>query len=176
MAEAYRLGMEWQDAAVKEQLAVGLSFDIRDEDALSWARTKVGELIKGVDATTSEEIRKIVEDALKERKTMKEVKEAIREKFLQYSAYRSSLIAVMELGNSYEQGKKAQFSRYADRFGVDGFKRSFTQGDSSVRPTHKQNADAGWIPASRLFPGTNTDTAPHGFNCRCNVQWSLWDQ
>lgn len=116
MAEAYRLGMEWQDKSVQEQLAVGLTFDIRNEDALAWARTKVGELIKGVDATTAEEIRKLIEDALKERKTMAEVKQAIHEKFLQYSAYRSSLIAVMELGNSYEQGKKAQFQRYADQF------------------------------------------------------------
>ncbi len=172
---AYSLGLTAGEIDIQEQLTIGLSMDIVNEDSVKWAQQRVGELIKGVDETTQKEIQAIIESALTEGKSMKDIKEEIYAKFLQYTEYRANLIAVMEMGNAFEQGKKAQFGRYQNHFGIVGYKRSFTQGDSNVRPEHTTNARAGWIRANELFPGTLTDTAPHGFNCRCNVQYSLYD-
>ena len=47
---------------------------------------------------------------------MKTIKDEIRSKFIEYSEYRANLIAVMETGNAYEQGKKTQFARYQEKF------------------------------------------------------------
>ncbi len=142
LADLYVLGMELQEIDVQEQLSIGLSFDIENKEAIEWARTRVGELISGVNETTKKEIQKIIESALLEQKSMKEIKDEIYRKFIQYSSYRANLIAVMETGNAFEQGKKVQFGKYADKFGITGYKRSKTQGDDRVRQTHKQNMDA----------------------------------
>lgn len=83
---------------------------------------------------------------------MQDIVTRITEKFSQYSEYRANLIAVMETGMAYEQGKKQQYQEYANKFGVTGYKKSFTQGDSRVRPTHQENAAAGWIRATEMFP------------------------
>lgn len=176
LANIYMLGMTVQEKTIQDDIAVGLSFDIKNEDAIAWAETRVGELIKWVDETTQKEIQSIIESAFTNGKSMNEIKDEIFAKFIQYSEYRASLIAVMETGNAYQQGKKAQFWRYQEKFGVVGFKRSKTQGDSNVRPTHIQNQLAWWIPANQNFPWTWTDDAPHGFNCRCNVTYSIYDQ
>lgn len=149
---AYSIGLDAQEAEIAESLAVGLSMDVPSTEALEWAKVRAAEMIKDVDGTTMAEIRKIIEDALTEGKTLKAVRDEIYAKFAQYSAYRASLIAVMEIGNAFEQGKRAQFSRYQSQFGREGWKRSYTQGDSNVRETHRQNAEAGWIPANQPFP------------------------
>lgn len=47
---------------------------------------------------------------------MSTIKQEIYDKFLQYTEYRANLIAVMEMGNAFEQGKKAQFERYQSHF------------------------------------------------------------
>lgn len=107
-------------------------------------------------------------------KSMKDVKQEIYDMFAGYSEYRSSLIAVMETGNAYEKGKRAQFDGYTAKFNAQGWKKSLVA-DLTARPTHIQNQKDGWIPKTQLFSGTKTDIAPHGFNCRCTVIYSIFD-
>lgn len=44
--EVYTLGMTMQEADIQEQIEIGISMDIKNEEALKWAKTRVGELIK----------------------------------------------------------------------------------------------------------------------------------
>ena len=142
LIDIYTLGMTIQDAIVQSEITIGLSIDIRNEDAIAWAKKRAGELIKGVNETTQKEIQVIIDSALTGGKSMKDIKDEITSKFIEYSEYRASLISIMETGTAFEQGKKSQFARYQDKFGMVGYKRSRTQDDSNVRPTHKENADA----------------------------------
>lgn len=129
-------------------------------------------MISEIDETTREEIWKIIEYWISKRDTLGEIAKKIYDKFLKYSTYRSSLIAVMEVWNAYEFGSRKQHDEYTKKFGVTWYKRSITQ-DDSARKSHIENKKAWWIPKNELFPWTNTDHAPHSFNCRCYTDYSI---
>ena len=129
--------------------------------------------MKQVNDTTKDEVRTLFSKAWEENWSVSDISSAIEEKFTQFSKYRASLIATMEVANAYEVGKKDQFALYQNYYHFDGFKRSQTQHDSGVRYTHALNEIEGWIPEKQLFSGTETDHAPHGFNCRCVTLRSL---
>lgn len=46
LADTYILGMTLQELDIQEQLTIGLSFDIVNQNAIDWADSRVGELIK----------------------------------------------------------------------------------------------------------------------------------
>jgi len=154
---------------------IWLSLDIwiSNEFALDYANSRAWELISEIDDTTREEIWKIIEYWLSKWNTLKDIAKKIDEKFLKYSTYRSSLIAVMEVWNAYEFGSRKQHDEYTKHFDVVWYKRSKTQWDSNVRATHIINEEAWWISKNELFPWTNTDHAPHWFNCRCYTDYSI---
>ena len=154
---------------------IWLSLDIwiSNELGLDYAKNRAWELISDIDDTTREEIWKIIEYWLSKWNTLKEIAKKIDEKFLKYSTYRSSLIAVMEVWNAYEFGSRKQHDEYTKHFDVVWYKRTITQGDSNARASHIKNEEVWWILKNELFPWTNTDHAPHWFNCRCYTDYSI---
>ncbi len=172
---AYSLGRESQFADIVAELSVDVSFELDNAGAQSYASERAGSLISGVNETTKKEIGDLILKASQEKWSLGKVSEEIRSRFEEFGKYRANLISVMEMGNAYEAGKRSQFDSYAAEMGTVGWKRSQTQGDDKVRPSHWANQEAGWIPANELFPGTQTDHAPHGFNCRCVTSYRLTD-
>jgi hypothetical protein len=79
----------------------------------------------------------------------------------------------MEVWNAYEFGSRKQHDEYTKHFDVVWYKRTITQGDSNARASHIKNEEAWWILKTELFPWTNTDHAPHWFNCRCYTDYSI---
>jgi hypothetical protein len=79
----------------------------------------------------------------------------------------------MEVWNAYEYWSRKQHDEYTKNFWVTWYKRSKTQGDSNARESHLKNEEAWWIAKNELFPWTNTDHAPHWFNCRCYTDYSI---
>ena len=142
---------------------------------LEYAKSRAWELISEIDETTGKELSVIIEYWIKNWNTLQEIAESIDKKFLNYSTYRSSLIAVMEVWNSYEYWARKQHDEYTEHFWVTWYKRSKTQWDSNARASHVENEKAWWILKNELFPWTNTDHAPHWFNCRCYTDYSLVD-
>ena len=154
---------------------IWLSLDIwiSNELGLDYAKNRAWELISEIDDTTREEIWKIIEYWISKWDTLQEIAKKIDDKFLKYSTYRSSLISVMEVWNAYEFGSRKQHDEYTEHFDVIWYKRTKTQGDSNARESHIKNEEAWWILKNELFPWTNTDHAPHWFNCRCYTDYSI---
>ena len=150
------------------------SLEIDNPLATRYATNRSMEMVKWVGETTRTQMRELFARSFTESWTMFETVQAIVDDF-GFSPYRAALIAHMETATAYEVGKAEQFSKYANMGGLIWWKRSITQHDSVVRPEHTQNEDDGWIPNSQPFSGTQTDYAPHGFNCRCVVVRSLID-
>ena len=155
-------------------IQVSWMMEIDNVYATDYAKNRAWELISKVKETKKKQVRDLFYRAFSESWTMYETVQAIMDDFW-FSEYRSALIAHMETANAYEVGKAQQFSKYANMAGVTGWKRSKTQHDSVVRPSHQQNEDEWWIPNTQLFSGTLTEYAPHGFNCRCVIVRSLID-
>ena len=169
----WQIEQEQKSRVELKNIWLSLDIWISNEFALDYAKKRAWEFIWEIDDTTREEIWKIIEYWLSKWNTLKEIAKKIDEKFLKYSTYRSSLIAVMEVWNAYEFGSRKQHDEYTKHFDVVWYKRTKTQGDSNARVTHIINEEAWWIPKNELFPWTNTDHAPHWFNCRCYTDYSI---
>ena len=152
---------------------IKVDIEISNEYWFEYAKSRAWELISEIDGTTQKELSVIIEYWIKNWNTLQEIANSIDKKFLNYSTYRSSLIAVMEVWNSYEYWARKQHDEYTEHFWITWYKRSKTQWDSSARASHVENEKAWWIPKNELFPWTNTDHAPHWFNCRCYTDYSI---
>lgn len=160
--------MIWQDTTNREVASqVNVLMELKNAYADAYAANRAGELMRAVNDTTKAEVRSLFNKWFQENWSLKEISNAIDEQFTQFGKYRANLIATMEVANAYEVGKKEQFSSYQSYFRVTGYKRSQSQQDSAVRYTHSLNEIDGWIPEDKTFSWTDTDHAPHWFNCRC---------
>ena len=169
----WQLEQEQKSKLELENIWLTLDIWISNEYQLEYAKNRAWELISEIDDTTREEIWKIIEYWISKWDTLQEIAKKIDDKFLKYSTYRSSLIAVMEVWNAYEYWSRKQHDEYTKNFWVTWYKRSKTQGDSNARESHLKNEEAWWIAKNELFPWTNTDHAPHWFNCRCYTDYSI---
>ncbi len=169
----WQLEQEQKSKLELENIWLSLDIWISNEYQLEYAEKRAWEMISEIDETTREEIWKIIEYWISKWDTLGEIAKKIDDKFLKYSTYRSSLIAVMEVWNAYEYWSRKQHDEYTKNFGVTWYKRSITQWDSNARESHIENENAWWIAKNKLFPWTNTDHAPHWFNCRCYTDYSI---
>ena len=141
----WQLEQEQKSKLELENIWLTLDIWISNEYQLEYAKNRAWELISEIDDTTREEIWKIIEYWISKWDTLQEIAKKIDDKFLKYSTYRSSLIAVMEVWNAYEYWSRKQHDEYTKNFWVTWYKRSKTQGDSNARESHLKNEEAWWI-------------------------------
>jgi hypothetical protein len=128
-------------------------------------RTRAASRISGIDSTTRGILEQIIATALSEgwayNRLAREIRAAVRE----FSASRSRLIAVTEIGQAYIDGQVAA-ARAREGAGVRVEKQWQTVGDDRVSDGCRSNAAAGWIPLGQPFPSGHN--APLRFpGCRC---------
>jgi len=141
---------------------------ISNEYALEYADKHSWELLLQVNDTTQKAMTQIITDGIKDSNSIDVIAWQIKDKFANYTLYRSTLIATMEVAQAYSQWEKKQYDIWGSEFWVTGFKRSITQHDESVRESHKANELAWWISRNQVYPWTWTMNAPHWFMCRCH--------
>ena len=172
----WKLGKkEAVDEFYKDFIRVGQKPDeiyISNDDIIKYAKQRAWWLIKQVDETTKKQINAIITKWLKENWTLNQLKQEIRNKFKQFSTYRAALIAHMETATAYSVARKNQIKHFQTNSKIQMRKRAKTQQDDKVRPSHRANELAWWIPANQVYPGTWTMNAPHWFFCRCSDIYS----
>lgn len=149
---------------------LGKNFDgfyLENAEAVEYANNHAWELISGIDETTKKTIQSILANAFASGWSKTETISAIQKEFEEFGKVRASLIAQMETVLAHEHGEAVRFAKFAEEAGVKGWKRSKTQGDEKTRRSHLVNEIDGWIENDKLFSGTSTLHAPHGFRCRC---------
>lgn len=177
LSEIYLLGMtEWLAENNSELLKVWVWEKLEllsNEFEVNYAKENAGRLIQQIDSTTQKDIWAIISKWIEESLSIWAIATNIQEKFSSYSLYRATLITNQEVSQAYEFWKKQNFENNKSSLWVVWWKRSITQWDDGVRPSHLQNEMDGWIPADRVFSWTGTDIAPHWIWCRCYIQYSL---
>lgn len=177
LAEIYLLGMtEWLSENNSELLKVWAETHLEllsNNYEIDYAKENAWRLIQQIDSTTQKDIWDIISKGIEASLSIPEIATNIQEKFASYSLYRATLIANQEVSQAYESWKKQNFENNKSSLWIMGWKRSITQWDDWVRPTHLQNEMDGWIPADKVFSWTGTDIAPHWIWCRCYIQYSL---
>lgn len=145
----YELGQNDEAQAVTHE-----DITVHGKYAQRYAERASAEMVTRINDTTKKELRELFAQEWRAGSSLATMTGKIQEKFTNFNAYRSALIATQETSMAYENGKTDMFADLARREGVTGWKKAITQQDDSVRDSHRQNARDGWIPNNEPFSGT----------------------
>ena len=166
------LGVNAMVKRVATKAAEVFVFELTDAEVIAALENRAIKYGRGLTAETIQDARSAVKDGFfLGTKTIDEVAATIRAGN-GTSAWRALKIARTETQAAYST---AMFDMYY-RSGVRR-KRWLTVGDQRVRPSHVDNASAGWLtavdtfPSGQLHPGEGVDSV----NCRCSLQADLDD-
>lgn len=177
LEEIYFLGLNDEKINLEEHLKsywyIAPEIILDNSFVLDFAKNRAWELIKQIDETSKKEMQILIWESLKNKLTINEIAQKIKEKFDKYSLYRASLIAQQETAMAYSQATRKQNDIFTKKLWITGWKRAVTQKDSNVRKSHLINETEGWIPKNQVFSWTGDDNAPFWFFCRCRVDYSL---
>jgi len=151
----------------------GSTFDLSNPRAVAWFKKFGGSVdyIKGIQKATSDQVKTIIQQAIDEGWSYNETAKAISDQFDEFSRDRANLIAVTEIGNSYEEGNRSFADSLAEA-GIHIVKSWQTSKDDKVSDGCQENEDAGWIELDEPFP--SGDQQPLRFpGCRC---YAIYEQ
>lgn len=149
------------------ELAIELSFDLKNPRAVAWLEKAAGEMIANVNDATRSAIADIVTDGAANGFSYDRIAREIVAKFDDFASKRARTIAVTELGNAYEQGTIEAAQQIAQA-GVALEKAWLTAGDDRVSADCEANGAAGYIDLDDDFPSGDARPLAHP-NCRCTL-------
>ena len=177
----YRAGSKAQGQALKIG-KYGLDFDMTYPDAeryMSRLRSLNLSNYRGsITRTTKDRIRAILTESVRSGRTYDETAKLIKDqgKAGVFSKERGKLIAVNQVGNAHEEGKRIMAEKFTQETGIRIKKSWQTSNDDRVTEECQDYEDMGWIGVDDPFvssSGTSDQRAPRETNprCRCNTAY-----
>lgn len=163
-------------AAAKHRVAefgVSFAFDLKNPRAIAAIKDRAAAAVTEIDATTREEIARIVTQGMEDGYNYQQVARQIVAKYDEFGVgkpqahirNRAELIAVTEAAEAYEIGNRLVIDEMA-AVGLEMEKQWSTVGDERVSAGCRANSQAGWIPVDQPFPSGHQH-APRFPGCRC---------
>jgi len=149
---------------------VTIAFNLENPRAVAWAASRAAAEVTKIDAVTKEAINRAIVNAVANGHSYTRTAETLAKMF-EFSPGRAKRIAVYEIGSAYEQGKKMA-AREMEAAGLRMEKKWQSVGDDRVRPAHRENQGAGWLPIDDTFP-SGDDIPPADPGCRCVGLWRM---
>lgn len=157
--------------AAAEQEELGISWNLENPRAVQYAQQHAAAQVTKINDTTRSYLNSMVSQAVAEGHSYDRLSEAIAARFIEFATGgdnpRSRRIAVFELGNAYEAGNEMA-ARELVGAGLMMQKKALTAGDDRVRPSHVDNAAAGWLEIDDPFPSGDM-RFPSDPGCRCTT-------
>lgn len=143
------------------------TFNLANPRAVAWFHEHGGSVdyIKGIQQTTGDQIRTIIEEGLKKGQSYTQTAKQISEQFDEFSRSRAQRIAVYETAQAYEQGNML-FAQSLKDDGIEMEKFYQTSEDDRVSELCRGNQDDGWIPIDQ-YHKSGVQEPPGHLNCRC---------
>jgi hypothetical protein len=142
-----------------------IAFGINNPRAVSYAVVHAAEQVTRINDATREGINRIIVRAIEDGRSYSAVQRELMDA-MEFSRRRARNIAVYEIGDAYEAGKRMAVDEMRLQ-GLEMVKAWSSVGDDRVRPEHQANQAAGWIGINDLFPGDSAERAPTDPGCRC---------
>ncbi len=166
------------DAAAQHRVAefgIDYAFDLKNPRALAAIKGRAAAAVTEIDATTREEIARIVTQGMEEGYSYQKVARQIVAKYEEFGVgkpqahirNRAELIAVTEAAEAYETGNRLVIDEMV-AVGLEMEKSWSTVGDDRVSDGCRTNGQAGWIPVDEPFPSGHQH-APRFPGCRCAI-------
>lgn len=163
-------------AAAKHRVAefgVGFAFDLKNPRAVQAIKDRGAAAVKEIDATTREEIARIITQGMEDGYNYQQVARQIVAKYDEFGVgkpqahirNRAELIAVTEAAEAYEIGNRLVIDEMT-AVGLVMEMSWSTVGDERVSEGCIANAAVGWIPVDQLFPSGHQHP-PRFPGCRC---------
>lgn len=158
-------------------LRVRTSFDLASPEAIEALRERAATRVAGINATTRDDIRRIIANGVADQKSYSAIAREIRAKYTQFAvgsplehiASRAELVAVTEIGDAYEAGARGVADRLVGA-GLTMEKQWLDVGDRRVDPVCASNAAEAWIPIDQAFGSGHQQPTAHP-GCRCTSQY-----
>ena len=164
-------------AAAKHRVAefgVSFAFDPKNPRAIAAIKAQAVASVEEIDATTRDDLTRILTQGMEEGYNYQQVARAIAAKYDEYAVpvtrprhirNRAELIAVTEAAEAYETGNRLVIDEMT-AVGLEMEKQWSTVGDDRVSDGCRENSQAGWIPVDQLFPSGHQHP-PRFPGCRC---------
>jgi len=171
---AFILWMEQLTFAFQKDPQIDIIFNIKNQDALDYAKYQAWELITQIDDYTKVRISKLIEKALENWWWYDKIANILQTDY-SFSKYRATLIASNELWNSYLAWKEHQFDKYRKEYNEAWYKNWISHRDSNTTPWCLHNDLQGWIKKDKDFESPGRKDRPTRFpGCRCNIVYRLF--
>ncbi len=163
-------------AAAKHRVAefgVDFLFDLKNPRAVRAIRDRGAAAVANIDATTRDEIARIITQGMEDGYNYQQVARQIVAKYDEFGVgkpqahirNRAELIAVTEAAEAYETGNRLVIDEMT-AVGLEMEKQWSTVGDERVSAGCRANSQAGWIPVDEPFPSGHQHP-PRFPGCRC---------
>lgn len=163
-------------AAARHRVAefgVDFSFDLKNPRAIAAIKDRAAAAVTEIDATTREEIARIISQGMEDGYNYQKVARQIVAKYDEFGVgkpqahirNRAELIAVTEAAEAYETGNRLVIDEMT-AVGLEMEKSWSTVGDERVSAGCRANSQAGWIPVDEPFPSGHQHP-PRFPGCRC---------
>lgn len=162
-----------QDGVSQGYAAIGVSTNLANPRAVSWAEDHAVELVKGLQATTRTALQKLVAQSEAEGWSVAQLAAAI-EADTAFSPERAALIAHMETRTADIQGNLIAWRQAKADLGIAVKKRWLPRG-ANVCPACEDNEADGAIDADDTF-SSGADGPPAHVNCECDVEPEIADE
>lgn len=171
LSDASQDGAEWMVNWVDSTLGIGIDWTLINADAVEWARKYAAELVRGINSTTRDQIKRHVSAWLDTPgRTMGDLFAEL-ESLPGFNESRAQMIAVTEITRAYAEGNKLSAQKYEDE-GLFTWKRVWqTNNDDKVCPlcaplhgTTAKGTDGEYE--------DGTQHPPRHPRCRC---WENWE-
>lgn len=148
---------------------LGISWDLKNPRAVSYAQQHAAAQVVRINDTTRSYLNAMITQAADEGWSYDRLSRAIGDRFTEFATGgknpRSRRVAVYELGDAYEAGN-AMAAEEMEAAGVEMEKKWLTVGDDRVRPSHRESQAEGWQPLDHVFT-SGEDRPPTDPGCRC---------
>ncbi|MFA7122335.1 MAG: phage minor head protein [Bacilli bacterium] len=167
------------DAAAQHRVAefgIDYAFDLKNPRAIAAIKDRAAAAVKEIDATTREEIARIISQGMEDGYNYQKVARALADKYDEFGLTvpagkhirnRAELIAINEAGEAYETGNRLVIDEMT-AVGLEMEMHWSSVGDAQVSDGCRRNEAVGWIPVDQTFPSGHQH-APRFPGCRCAI-------
>lgn len=151
----------------------GSTFDLKNPRAVAWFKKFGGSVdyIKGIQKTTSDQVKTIIQQAIDEGWSYGKTAKAISDQFDEFSRDRAERISIYEIGNAYEEGNM-EFAQGLKEAGIEMLKQWNTSQDEKDCDICLENLEEGYIPLDQYHASGHQQPCAH-VSCRC---WESYEQ
>lgn len=173
-------GIELGNELLREDLPLGVAFDLVDGRAVKYAGKHAAKAITQISLTTAEDVRRVLEQATESGWSLTRTKSTLSDLFDQFSESRALTIARTETASAMNWGKYETAKETAKRLEMKLERTWLAVNDGRTRPSHS-SADGQTIKlddvysvggSSLKFPGDPDAPPEETVMCRCSESFS----